>query len=158
MNIAQVCLDWAQLKAILKCAVLLYGRERSEHQSVSGLSTICLTSLLHRDDQVVDGGLWNVGPLLFNGCAKLLDIGRNWNALTYTPIQSIVSRLTMKEWDGMLLASWNCLQIPATWGCVLSCCSIMVMVVDESHYNVTTSGSRHGLSVHSVCHRRVGCP
>ncbi len=25
-------------------------------------------------------GLWNVGPLLFNGCAKLLDIGRNWNA------------------------------------------------------------------------------
>ncbi|KAL0165073.1 hypothetical protein M9458_040826, partial [Cirrhinus mrigala] len=28
----------------------------------------------HRVDQIVDCGLWNVGPLLFNGCAKLLDI------------------------------------------------------------------------------------
>ncbi len=49
-------------------------------QSVSGVTTICLTqcntSPSHRVDQVVDCGLWNVGPLLFNGCAKLLDIGR----------------------------------------------------------------------------------
>ncbi len=35
----------------------------------------CNTSPSHRVDQVVDCGLWNVGPLLFNGCAKLLDIG-----------------------------------------------------------------------------------
>ncbi len=51
----------------------------SENPSVSGVTTICLmqcnTSPSHRVDQVVDCGLWNVGPLLFNGCAKLLDIG-----------------------------------------------------------------------------------
>ncbi len=62
----------------------------SENQPVSGVTTICLmqcnTSPLHRVDQVVDCGLWNVGPLLFNGCAKFLDIGRNWNMLSYTPI------------------------------------------------------------------------
>ncbi len=63
----------------------------SENQSVSGVTTICLvqcnTSPSHRVDQVVDCGLWNVG------CAKLLDIGRNWNTLSYTPIQSIPNML-----------------------------------------------------------------
>lgn len=51
----------------------------SENQSISGVTTICLTQCssppLHRVDQVVDCGLWNVSPLLFKGCAKLLDIG-----------------------------------------------------------------------------------
>ncbi len=42
-----------------------------------------LPSPSHRVDQVVDCGLWNVGPLLFNGCAKLLDIGRNWNTQSF---------------------------------------------------------------------------
>ncbi len=69
----------------------------SENQSVSGMTTICLmqcnTSPSHRVDQVVDCGLWDVGPLLFNGCAKLLDIGRNWNMLSYTSIQSIPNML-----------------------------------------------------------------
>ncbi len=58
---------------------VLWGGD--ENQSVSGVTTICLTqyntSASHRVDQVVDCGLCNVGPLLFNGCAKLLDIGRN---------------------------------------------------------------------------------
>ncbi len=58
--------------------------------SVSDVTTICLmqcdTSLSHR----VDCGLWSVGPLLFNNCAKLLDIGRNLNTLSHMPIQSIV--------------------------------------------------------------------
>ncbi len=67
------------------------------NQSVSGVTTICLTqcntSPSHRVDQVVDCGLWDVGPLLFNGCAKLLDIGRNWNTLSYMPIQSIPNML-----------------------------------------------------------------
>ena len=49
---------------------------------------VCLmqrdTSPLHRVDQAVDCGMWNVVPLLFNGCAKLLDIGGNWNTLSYT--------------------------------------------------------------------------
>ncbi len=64
-----------------------------ENQSVSGVTNFCLTqcntSPSHRVDQVVDCGLWNVGPLLFNGGAKLLDIVRNWNTLLYTPVQSI---------------------------------------------------------------------
>ena len=33
-------------------------------------------------DQVVDCGLWNVGPLIFNSCAKLLDIGVHYHAAT----------------------------------------------------------------------------
>ncbi len=68
-----------------------------ENQSVSGVITICLTqcntSPSHRVDQVVDCGLWDVGPLLFNGCVKLLDIVRNCNTLLYTPIQSIPNML-----------------------------------------------------------------
>ncbi len=67
----------------------------SENLSVSGVTTICLTqcntSHLHRVDQVVDCVLLNVGPLLFNGCAKLLDIGRNWNTLSYTPIPNMLN-------------------------------------------------------------------
>jgi hypothetical protein len=51
------------------------------------------TSPSHRVDKAVDCGLWNVVPLLFNGCAKLLDIGLNWNTLSYTSIQSIPNML-----------------------------------------------------------------
>ncbi len=73
------------------------GGGGSENQSVSGVTTSCLTqcntSPSHRVDQVVDCGLWDVGSLLFNGCVKLLDIGRNWNMLSYTPIQSIPNML-----------------------------------------------------------------
>ena len=60
----------------------------TENQSVCGVTTICLmhrtTSPSHRVDQAVDCGLWNVVQLLINGCGKLLDIGGNWNALSYT--------------------------------------------------------------------------
>ena len=38
-------------------------------------------------------GLWNVVPLLFNGCVKLLNIGGNWNMLPYPLIQSIPNML-----------------------------------------------------------------
>ena len=58
------------------------------------MTTICLmqcnTSPSHRVNQAVDCGLWNVVPLLFNDCVKLLDIGRNWIALS---IQSITNML-----------------------------------------------------------------
>jgi hypothetical protein len=51
----------------------------------TGVTTICLmqldTSPSHRVDQAVDCGLWNVVPLLFNSCVKLLDIGGNWITL-----------------------------------------------------------------------------
>uniref|UniRef100_A0AAZ3NWV6 Deacetylase sirtuin-type domain-containing protein n=1 Tax=Oncorhynchus tshawytscha TaxID=74940 RepID=A0AAZ3NWV6_ONCTS len=46
----------------------------------------------------VDCSLWNVVPLLFNGCAKLLDIGGNWNTLSYTSIQRIPKCL-IGHWD-----------------------------------------------------------
>ncbi len=73
------------------------GGGGSENQSVSGVTIICLnqcnTYPSHRVDQVVDCELCNVGLLLFNGCAKLQDIGRNWNTLLYTPIQSIPNML-----------------------------------------------------------------
>uniref|UniRef100_A0A4W5LS86 mitogen-activated protein kinase n=1 Tax=Hucho hucho TaxID=62062 RepID=A0A4W5LS86_9TELE len=76
--------------------ILSRGRG-SENQSVSGVTTICLTqhntSPSHRVDQAVDCGLWNVVPLLFNGCEKLLDIGGNWNTLSYTLTQSIPNML-----------------------------------------------------------------
>ena len=46
----------------------------------------------HTHTYVVVCGLWNVGPLLFNGCAKFLDIGTNWNTLSsMCRIQSIPS-------------------------------------------------------------------
>ncbi len=65
------------------------------------VTTICLTqcntSPSHRVDQVVDCDLCNVGPLLFNVCVKLLDIGRNWNTLSYTSIQSIQTCHTMGD-------------------------------------------------------------
>ncbi len=117
----------------------------SENQSVSVMTTICLTqcnkSPSHRVDQVIDCGLWNVGPLLFNGCAKLLDIARNWNTLSYMPIKSIPNMLNgdmSSEYPGyartgMFSASWKCVQILVTWGRALSCCN--TMVVDEWHNN-----------------------
>ncbi len=129
----------------------------SENQSVSGVTTIfltqCHTSPSHRVDQVVGCGLWNVGPLLFNGCAKLLDIGRNWNTLSYTPIQSIPNMLNgwHVRWvcwharTGMFLASRNCLQILATWGRALSCCNMRWW----SWMNGTTMGLR--ISLRYLC-------
>ncbi len=94
MIIAQVYLRLATIKGHSKmCSFTVSGG--SENQSVSGVITIFLmqrhTSPLHRVDQVVDCVLWNVGPLLFNGCAKLLDIGRNWNTLSYTLIPNILN-------------------------------------------------------------------
>ncbi len=102
--------------------------------SVSGVTTICLmqchTSPSHRVNQVVDCGLWTVSSLLFNGSVKLLDIGRNCNTLSYTPIQSIPNMLNgwhvwwvcrpSKNWD----ASGNCVQIFTIWSSALSCCNM----------------------------------
>ena len=52
---------------------------------VPNVTTICLmerdTSPSHGVNHAVDCGLWNVVPLLFNGCAKFLDISGNLNML-----------------------------------------------------------------------------
>ncbi len=119
------------------------GSGGSENQSVSGVTTICLmqcnTSPSHRVDQVVDFGLWNVGPLLFNGCEKLLDIGRNWNTLSYTPIQSIPNMLNgwHVRWVCWPCKNWDVFSFQelCTDPCNMGPCIIMlqheVMVVDE---------------------------
>ncbi len=113
-----------------------------KNQSVTGVTTICLTqcntSPSHRVDQVDDCGLWNVGPLLFNGCAKLLDIGRNWNTLLYMPIQSIPNMLNGWHvwWVCQPCKNWDVFSFQelCTNPCSMGPCIIMlqheVMVVD----------------------------
>ncbi len=149
MIIAQVCYRLATIKGHSKmCSfTVLLG---SLNQSVSSVTIIflmqCNTSPSHRVDQVVDCGLWNVGPLLFNCCAELLDIGRNWNTLSYTPIQSIPNMLNgwhvrwvcwpCKNW--IFSASRNCVQILVTWGHALSCSNMR----SWSWMNGTTMGLR----------------
>ncbi len=111
------------------CSFTLLGGSRgSENQSVSGVTTICLTqcntSPSHRVDQVVYCGLWNVAPLLFNGCAKFLNIGRNKNTLSYTPIQSIPNMLN--GWVCWPCKNWDVFSFQElwTWGRALSCCNM----------------------------------
>ncbi len=83
MIIAQVCLRLATIKghSKMRSFTIFGGSGGSENQSVPGVTTIwltqCNTSPSYRVDQVVDCDLWNVGPLLFNGCAKLLGIKSN---------------------------------------------------------------------------------
>ncbi len=108
-----------------------------QNQWVSGVTTICLsqcnTSPSHRVDQVVDCGLWNVGPLLFNGCAKLLDIGWNWSTL-YTPIQSIPNMLNRwhVRWVCWPWKNWDVFSFQELCTVVLQ---HEVMVMDEWHNN-----------------------
>ncbi len=105
--------------------------------------TQCNTSPSHGVDQVVDCGLRNVGPLLFNGCAKLLDIGRNWNTLSYTPVQSIPNMLNgwHVRWVCWPCKNWDVFSFQelCTDPCNMGPCIIMlqheVMVVDEWHNN-----------------------
>lgn len=63
------------------------GRSDTEiwilHDGYGLMTDICLR---HRVDQAVDCGLLNVGPLLFDGGVKLLEVGRNWNNLMNTPV------------------------------------------------------------------------
>ena len=79
------------------CSFCFIGGLGTQNQSVSSVTTICLmqcnTSSSHRVYQIVNCGLWNVGPLLFNGCANLLDISGNWYALSYTPVKHILNML-----------------------------------------------------------------
>ncbi len=87
--------------------------------------------------------LWNVGPLLFNGCVKLLDIGRNWNKLSYTPIQSIPNMLNgwyvrcvcwpCKNWDVFSFQEF-CTD-PCNTGPCINLLQHEVMVVEEWHNN-----------------------
>ncbi len=126
---------------------VLGGLGGSENHSVSGVTTICLTqcntSPSHWVDQVVYCGLWKVGPLLFNGCWKFLDIGRNWNTLSYTPIQSIPNMLNgwHLQWVCWPFKNWDVFSFQelCTDPCNMGPCIIMLqhdlMVRDEWHNN-----------------------
>ncbi len=126
MIIAQVCLRLAQIKGHSKmCNFTVLGGGPGGSVSVTTIClTQCNTSPSHRVNQVVDCSLLNVDPLLFNGCAKLLDIGRNWNTLSCTPIQSMSAEYAGHARTGMFSASRNCVQILATWSRPLSCCNM----------------------------------
>ncbi len=135
MIITQVCLKLDTIKGRSKmCSFTVLG-QGSENQSVSGdyhLPHAVHTSPSHRDDQVVDCSLCNVGPLLFNGCVKLLDIVRNWKTLSYTPIQSIPNMLNgshvrwvcwpCKNWD--VFSFQELCTDPCNTGRALSCCNM----------------------------------
>ena len=74
----------------------------SENQSVGGVTIYLMKrerSPCDRGDQSVDCGLWNVVPLLFSRCAQLLDVGGNWNTLSYTLIQSITCLVSMHSME-----------------------------------------------------------
>ena len=118
----------------------------TENQLVSGVTTIYLIqhdTSSHRVDHAVDCVLWNVVPLLFNGCAMLLDTAGNWNTLSYTSIQSIPNVLNgwhswwvcrpWKYWDII------CIQELCTYPCDMGLCIIMlkheVMETDEWYDN-----------------------
>ncbi len=123
------------------CSFTVLGRSGGVRKPVSIWCDHHLPSPSHKVDQVVDCGLWNVGPLLFNGCAKLLDIGRNWNTLLYTPIQSIPNMLNgwHVRWVCWPCKNWDVFSIQelCTDPCNMGPCIIMlqheVMVVDEWH-------------------------
>ena len=95
----QICICWSQLP--LK---KVKGLDQKTNQYL-----VTTTSPLHRVDPAVDCGRWNVVPLLFNGYARFLDIGWNWNMLSCMSIQSILNMLngwhvwwvcrTWKNWD-----------------------------------------------------------
>jgi len=91
------------------------------------------------------------GPFLFNGCVKLLDIGRTWKHPKHAQwVTCPVSMLAMQE--------LRCFQLPgivyrslqhgavhyhaATWG---DGCGWMAQQ--------WASGSHHGISMHSKCHQ-----
>ncbi len=130
MIIAQVCLRLATIKGHSKmCSFYcIWGSGGSENQSVSGVTTIC--HLLRIEfDQVVDCGLWNVGPLLFNGCAKFAGY---WQELeTRCHIRQSRASQTCSMGDmsgeyaghartGMISASRNCVQNPCNMGqCII---------------------------------------
>ena len=104
-------------------------------------TTICLMHLLHiRVDQAGDYGLWNVVPLLFNGCAKMLDIGTHCRTRRSRASQTRSTGDMSGEYaghgrTGTFSASRNCVQILATWCRALSCQNMMGMVADEWHDN-----------------------
>ncbi len=162
MIIAQVCLRLATVKDHSKmCSFTVLG---SENQSVSGVTTICLTqcntSPSHRVDQVVDCDLWECWstPLQW-----LCEVAGYRQELEHTVVYADpeypkhaqwvtcpVSMLTMQELE--------CFQLPRI--------VYRSMQHGAVHYHAATwgdgrgwmaqqwaSGYCHGISEHSKCHQ-----
>ncbi len=103
-----------------------------------------VTHLLHIE--LIRCWLWNVGPLLFNGCVKLLDVGRNWNTLSYTPIQSISNMVSAwhVRWVCWPCKNWDVFSFLelCTDPCNMGPCIIMLQHEVMSWMNGTTMGLR----------------
>ena len=126
------------------------------------VTNICLmqhnTSPSHRVDQAVDCGLWNVVPLLFNGCVKLPDIGGNWNTLSYTSTQSIPNLhngwhvwWVCRPWTNWAILIFQELCIDP---CDMGPCIIMLKheVVDADVWHDNWPQDLVMVSLHSNCH------
>ena len=96
----------------------LGGSGGPENQSVSGVATICLmqcnTPPSHRVDQVVDCSLWNVGPLLFNGCAKFAGY---WQELEHAGVYTNPEHPKHAQWvtcpvSMLAMQELGCFQLP----------------------------------------------
>ncbi|XP_054648315.1 uncharacterized protein LOC129190032 [Dunckerocampus dactyliophorus] len=100
--------------------------------------------------KVVKCGLWNAGPLLFNGCAKLLDIDRNWST-PYCLIRQSKASQTFSVGDTSGAYAGSYIQILATWGrAFIIMLQHAVMVVDEWSNNVLKDLITVSLSSSSV--------
>ncbi len=106
------------------------GSGGSENQSVSGVTTICLTqsntSPSHRVDQVVDCGLWDVvewSCWILSGTGARCRICRSRASQTCS-MGDMSGECAGHARTGMFSTSRNCVQILATWGRVLSCCNM----------------------------------
>ncbi len=109
----------------------------SENQSVSGVTTICLTqcntSPSHRVDQVVDCGLRNVGPLKW-----LCEVARYWQELEHAVVYTNPEHTKHAQWvtcpvSMLAMQELGCFQLPGILYIIML--QHEVMVVDEWHNN-----------------------
>ncbi len=80
--------------------------------------------------------------LLFNGCAKLLDIGRNWNPLSYMTIQSIPNMLNgwHVRWVCWSCKNWDVFSFQEL--CTDPCNMGLCIIMHSTWMNGTTMGLR----------------
>ncbi len=147
MIIAQVCLRLTTIRGHSKMYkfTVLGGSGGSKNQSVSGVTTICLTqcntSPSHRVDQVVE--CWSTTLQWLWSCWILAETGtrchlRRSRASQTCSMGDMSGEYAGHARTGMFSASRNCVQILVTWGRALSCCNMRWW----SWMNGTTMGLR----------------
>jgi hypothetical protein len=107
------------------------------------------THLLHVDlIRLLIVVLWNVVSLLFNGCAKLLDFGKNWKTCSIGDTVCLVR--PWKNWD--IFSFQELCSDPSNMG---PCIIMLKHEVTVSGWMAQqwASGSDHDISVHSNCNR-----